>query len=295
MGDFEVNDFFDFSVDQAALAQHRFEPVAPMKVSPHVQFELGLLTQKREREELARRQRIRQQNLMSVHPGGGGRRNGPGAGKSLATQAKSVAGVTGTSVDLPGHYVMKEINEPAPQMHRINHTVVRYEGTLYMFGGRTGSSPAAQYVQDLHQFVPGRMQWVLVGEEHDGGGMGAEAAKALKNKRAKDRAGLGGMVGDGTGGEGASTHPGRRGDHSAVMIGHDMYVFGGRRQQVPLDDMYAFRRSNDAAPNPLKRACLPYAPSPDRLLCLSVGAKVRQSTGSDHRYDDEEQVWLPTQ
>ena len=110
-------ELFGISVDEAAMKHRKFSMVEPVKIAPQLRISLsgaGLLTQKREREELARRQRLRQQNMMSVQPAKD-RRKGS---RSMATQSKSV-NATGTSVDLPGHYVLKELHEPAPQLQPV--------------------------------------------------------------------------------------------------------------------------------------------------------------------------------
>ncbi|CUG89073.1 Hypothetical protein, putative [Bodo saltans] len=78
--------------------------------------------------------------------------------------------------------------------------MVSYEGNLYVYGGRL--SMGSQYFNTVARYMPSRSAWHEV--------------------------------------EGKGSAPMRRGDHSAVVVDDKMFVYGGRKQNIVFEDLYAF-------------------------------------------------------
>jgi hypothetical protein len=249
------------SFDVAAAMNRRYSFVKPVDVPQAMQLELGTLSQQRHRDEAQRRQKMRHQQVKSNDSGHVRRRKSissvdmaipperrPGEGGVTAGTSIGVAPVAPGHVDIPGHYLLRDIPEALPALSRINHTIVNYRGTLYLYGGRTGTTPAAQYVQDMFYFAAARNQWATVEDRADEAGIGGQATRMQRNRRDGDKAMrniLSGNTGRGHDRneelvQDPAQHPGRRGDHSAVVVGDEMYIYGGRRQQAVLDDLFAY-------------------------------------------------------
>ena len=121
--------------------------------------------------------------------------------KLVALQPEVDAGTAPLNT-IPGSFTAKEIKGPAPLLQRINHTIVTYEGSMYVFGGRQSCGNLGQYSNSIYVFLAARNQWTEV---------------PVKGQP-----------------------PTKRGDHTAVIHDSKMIIVGGRKHMLMLDDMAAF-------------------------------------------------------
>lgn len=123
------------------------------------------------------------------------------------SESESECAVTVNAFDLAASLRMppalqgKFLSESKGPALRVNHTAVSFEGSIYVYGGRSPNG-GGQYFTGVSKYIPSRSTWV-----------------ELECK---------GLV------------PPRRGDHSAVVAGEKMFIYGGRKQTTMLDDMFAY-------------------------------------------------------
>lgn len=110
------------------------------------------------------------------------------------------AAAIASSLRIPPALLVRNLGESKGPSLRVGHSMVSYEGNLYTFGGRSPSG--AQYFGSVSRYIPSRMAW-----------------NDIESKGAV---------------------PMRRGDHSAVVVDDKMIVYGGRKQNMVFDDLYAF-------------------------------------------------------
>jgi hypothetical protein len=110
------------------------------------------------------------------------------------------AGAIAASLRIPPALTLRHLGESKGPSPRVGHSMVSYEGNLYVYGGRM--SMGSQYFNTVARYMPSRSAWHEV--------------------------------------EGKGSAPMRRGDHSAVVVDDKMFVYGGRKQNIVFEDLYAF-------------------------------------------------------
>jgi hypothetical protein len=156
---------------------------------------------------------------------------------------------TPTSAPLPPAVLSLRYNrESGTRIRRVNHTTIPYGKHLYVFGGREilsqsrAGGDVGSYAQGVHRYDFRRMTWENVQEKDRSKAVRYPSDSILdggKPDKASDDIGI-------KKGRAIYTTPGPRGDHTAVVVGEWMVVYGGRKGsntsagEVVYDDLLAY-------------------------------------------------------
>lgn len=130
----------------------------------------------------------------------------PSVQEALLDDGVSEAGIVvnataiASALRIPPAMALRHLGESKGPSPRVGHSMVSYEGNLYAYGGRLALG--SQYFNTVCRYMPSRMAWHEM--------------------------------------EGKGSPPTRRGDHSAVVVDDKMFVYGGRKQNIVFEDLYAY-------------------------------------------------------